>query len=347
MIDWQESYSLESVRLYRVDVGTWADSDDVGSIESMTVNRSVSGKAPLIESGSITVDMPVGETLQEGYYRVVAYAVQDGATQRVEVATLHCAAKSGTVDGGIVSTSVVGRSVLYPASVEKLSRGSYAPSGVNGMSFAADMLRRSCAAPVVVDGSFVLDDAIVFDVGSTVLASAWKVLDAGNACIRIMGDGTIRLEPIPTEPALEIGSDNIGMLMPQVKSSNDLSKVHNRYTAIQKDVAEVVVNDDPESLTSTVVRGYVSDVVDKSPKRVNGETLRAYCIRKLKEDSLLKTPYTYSREYWPDLVPYDIIRASVPQVGMTSDMRISKQKVTLSGGLLVEETAETEERLWQ
>lgn len=347
MIDWQDSYSLESVRLYRVDVGTWADAGEVGGVESMTVNRSATGSAPLIESGSMTVDMPANETIQEGYYRVVAYALQDGSTQRVEIATLHCAATSGTVNGGVRETSVVGRSVLYPASVQRLSRGSYAPSGVDGMAYVADMLRKSCAAPVVVSGGFVLNDAVVFDVGSTVLEAAWKVLRAGNACIRITGNGTIHLQPMPSEPELVLDRDRMGMLMPSVKANSDLTKVHNRYTAIQNDVTETVTNNDPESVTSTVSRGYYSDVVDKSPKRVNGETLRAYCIRKLEEDSILRTPYTYSREYWPDVVPYDIIRANIPSVGMTSDMRVSKQKVTLSGGILIEETAETEESLWR
>ena len=346
MIDWRDSYSLESVRLYRVDVGTWADAGEVGGVESMTVNRSISGSAPLVESGSMTIDMTVGETLAEGYYRIVAYALQDGSTQRVEVATLHCAAKSGTVDGGITETSVVGRSVLYPASVRKLSRGSYAPSGVDGISYVAEMLRGCCAAPVITYGGFILNDSIVFDTGSTVLAAAWKVLDAGNACIRIMGNGTILVTVMPSEPALVLDRNNMGMLMPTVKLSSDMTKIHNRYTAIQGGVTETVTNDDPTSQVSTVVRGYVSDVVDKSPKRVNGETLRAYCIRKLKEDSVLKTPYTYSREYWPDIVPCDIIRANIPAVGLTSDMRVTKQKVTLSGGILIEETAETEESLW-
>jgi hypothetical protein len=347
MIDWQESYSLESVRLYRVDVGTWADAEEVGGIETMTVQRSASGTAPLIESGSVTIDVPLGQTVSEGYYRIVAYAVQSGSTERVEVATLHCAATSGTANGGIAETSVTGRSVLYPASTEKLARGSYAPAGVDGMQYAADLLRGSCAAPVTVDGSFTIDQAVVFDSGSSILTAAWKVLNAGNGCIRISGDGTIHVGPMPEEPALVIDRYSTGMLMPTVKSNTDMTKMPNRYTAIQGGVTETVANDDPTSVTSTAWRGYVSDVVDKSPKRVNGETLRSYCARKLEEASVLKIPYSYAREYWPNVVPYDIIRTNVPSVGLLADMRVSKQKVTLAGGILVEETAESEEQLWR
>jgi hypothetical protein len=98
---------------------------------------------------------------------------------------------------------------------------------------------------------------------------------------------------------------------------------------------------------STVRRGHALDVVDTKPVRINGETLYGYCARKLEEASVYSRSYSYDREWWPDLMPHDIVRAAMPDVGMVGDLRVTRQSLACGHGIVVTERAEMEEALWQ
>ena len=283
-MDWSRGYSARW-RVHRVDPGTWADSKELSGVVSAKIERQAS--AGLLESGSLAVD---GDAFEEGYYRISMEAVQDGASKRVDVATLLCSSASGTLDRGLRRLDVEGSSVLQPAADVLAASGSYVPAGEDAVAWAADSLSSCLAAPVSSEGSFTLASNRVVSVGASVLDAVWDVLSVGGYVIRIDGAGSVKIAPMPTAPALVLDHDGAALLHPGVSSTSDWSGVPNRYTAVEGGRSAVAVNDDPASPTSTVSRGRFVDVVDSSPDRIGGESLEAYAQRRLAESSTV--PWT-------------------------------------------------------
>lgn len=346
MIDWRAGYH-SSWRVYRVNPDTWADAGLLPGVTEITVERGRESVGPTLESGSMSVDVAVGAGFEPGYYRIVMLAEQNDEVERVELATLWCESSSGNVNRGIDQTSVTCSSVLHPAQTTLLEAGSYAPAGVNGAMFVADMLSEAINAPVVADGSFTLDDHYVFDAGQQVIDACWKLLDAGSFVIRVSGDGTVHVTPKPTQPSLSLDSANARLLHPGVEHTLDYSQVPNRYKATDGTYRAEAVNDDPSSITSTVRRGFFHDANDTSPVRVNGETLGAYATRMLREKSTVLDERTYEREWWPDVFPGDVVKGSLPSVDLDGDMRVQSQNLACGRGVIVTETSAREVILWQ
>jgi hypothetical protein len=72
---------------------------------------------------------------------------------------------------------------------------------------------------------------------------------------------------------------------------------------------------------------------------VNGESLKTYAERKLEELSTVTKTYSYTREWWPDVFPYSMVRGSIPSYGFIQDMRVLSQSFQFGKGLSVSETA--------
>ena len=344
-IDWRAGYTA-TWRAYEVLTDTWADGEEVGRLASVSVERSRDGDAPLLESGELAIDVPVGSGWDERYVRVAMVAEQGGERERVDVCTLLCSTARGEADYGRDFLELTGRSVLYPASTKRVRVGTYAPAGTDGAQFAASMLRDAIAAPVLVEGSFTLGSHVVFDVGVSVLKAVWTLLRAGGFTIRVSGDGSVAVAPEPTEPVLHLSQANARLLHPGVPHELDWSDVPNRYYAIEGSESAEAVNDDPGSPTSTVRRGYEHDEVDTSPVRVGGETLAAYCARRLEERSVAYDTRSYAREFWPDVVPGDMVSGSLASVGLEGDLRVTRQSLSCGEGIVVDEEARREVHAW-
>ena len=336
-MDWAQSYNAQW-RIFRVNRDTWADADQIMNVASVTVSRTADGS--LIESGSFEV---TGE-FDSDYYRVVMTAEQGGSVERVDVATLLFSVKGGTVNYGTSIQSADGYSVLHPASKTAVLTGEYGPAGVDGAEYAAKLLRSAINAPVEVEGSFILNDNIVHEIGSPILDAVWAVLTAGNFVIQIDGRGVVHIRPKPTEPSLIIDSNSMKLLQNGIQYSADESEIPNRYIVIVGTNKTIAVNDDINSSVSAATRGYYVDEVDESPKPVNGETLPAYASRKLHEMSVLYEERTYTREYAPDVWPYSIVKASID--GLEGDRRVISQTLTCNYGITLQEKSTREIRVW-
>lgn len=337
-MDWDKSYSA-SWRFFRVNRDTWADGEQVYGIDSVDVTRTANGD--LLESGS----MEVTGIIDPDYYRIVLTAEQSGEVVRVDVATLLFDATGGEHDHGIEVRTMEGFSVLYPASVTAIIAGEYAPANVDGAQYAGKLLASAINAPVEVEGSFILNDHVVHDFGSSVLDAVWDVLNAGNFIIQIDGRGVVHIGPKPTEPVLVLGTNNMRMLSNGINYTTDISKIPNRYVVITDNNRTIAVNNDPNSSVSVVSRGYCVDEVDESPEPINGETLPEYAKRKLLEASVMKEEKTYTREYAPNVDLYCIVRGSIR--GLEGDMRIESQTLECGTGITITEKAVREVPVWQ
>ena len=339
-MDWSQSYAA-SWRIFRVNRQTWADGEQVDNIDSISVTKTADGD--LLESASFEV---TGD-FTEDYYRIVMTAEQNGDVARVDVATLLFNTSSGTYDYGVNVQTADGHSVLYPASTTTIMAGEYAPAGIDGASYVARLLQNTINAPVEVEGGFTLNDNVVHEIGASVLDAAWSVLEAGpdgGYIMQIDGRGVVHIKPHPTDPSLAIDSTNAKLLATGINYTTDESNVPNRYVVISNGGKTVAENNDPDSPISYTNRGYYVDIVDESPTPVNGETLSAYAIRKLKEMSVKQDERTYTREYHPDVNLYSIVRASID--GLEGDLRVKSQSLTCSYGITVNEKAVREVNLW-
>lgn len=339
-MDWSQSYSA-SWRIFKVNRQTWADGEQIGNIDSISVTKTADGS--LLESGSFEV---TGD-FTEDYYRIVMTAEQSGEVTRVDVATLLFNVSSGKHNYGVNVQTAEGHSVLYPASTTTIMAGEYAPAGVDGASYAANLLMGAINAPVEVEGGFTLNDHVVHEVGTSVLEAVWAVLEAGpdgGYIIQIDGRGVVHIRPQPNEPAMLIDSTNAALLTNEINFTTDESSVPNRYVVIENESRTVAENNDPDSPISYTNRGYYVDEVDESPTPINGETLSAYAIRRLKEMSVKQDERTYTREYQPDVNLYSIVRASID--GLEGDLRVKAQTLNCSYGITVNEKAAREVSLW-
>lgn len=338
MMDFARSYSARW-RVYKVNRKTWADAELVSDIDAISISRNAGGD--LIESGS----MDVTGSFDNDYYRIAMVAEQGGEVERIDLATMLFQSKDGEHDYGTTKQSVDGNSVLYPASTTTVLIGGYAPAGVDGAAYAGKLLADSINAPVKVEGHFTLDTNIVHELGSYVIDAVWDVLNAGNFCIQIDGRGVVHIRPMPKEPILTIDNSNAKLLTNGIKFSNAESELPNRYIVIVGDSKTIAVNSDPNSRISTVSRGYYVDMVDNSPAPINGETIAAYANRKLRESSILKDERSYTREYAKDVNVNSIVRASIN--GLEGDLRVISQSFKCEHGIVVEEKANREIKLWQ
>lgn len=336
-MDWSKSYT-STWRVFKVNRKTWADGDALKKVDSASISRTADGR--MLESGSLGVS---GE-FEADYYRIVMTARQGSEFARVDVATLLFDVKGGRIDFGRTTHSVEGYSVLYPASTTAVTLGEYAPSGVDGVQYAKKLLESAINAPVEAEGSFTLNDHVVHELGSSVIDAVWAVLDAGGYIMQIDGRGVVHIRPKPTEPSLRITNASIRMLSNGIDFEADMSEIPNRYVVIQENNVTMASNDDPNSIVSTVNRGYYVDTVDTSPTPVNGETSNEYAERKLRDLSIIKDERTYVREYAPDVYLYSLVRASID--GLQGDLRVLAQSVNCGKGITVQEKAAKETRLY-
>lgn len=329
-MDWRRSYSA-AWRIFRVNRDTWADGEQIAGFDSVSVTRTAGGN--LLESGSLEIT----GNLEPDYYRIVMTSDQGGDMSRVDIATLLFDVKGSAANYGTETQSADGYSVLYPASTTTITNGEYAPAGVDGAAYAGRLLADAINAPVVVDGSFTLNEHIVHEFGSYVLDAVWAVLNAGGYVIQIDGRGVVYIRPKPTEPTLILDSTNMRLLTNGAERTSDISAIPNRYIVITDDLRTMAVNNDPDSTVSTASRGYYVDMVDTSPTPVNGETYSAYASRRLREVSVLEEEYSYEREYFPGAYLYSMIKASLP--GLSGDLRITSQTVHCGKGITIDEKA--------
>lgn len=337
-MNWARSYS-STWRVFKVNTNTWADSEALAGVDSVSVTRTADGK--LLESGSIDLT----GALEPGYYRVAMTADQGGELVRVDVATMLCITNSGGYDHGVRSHRAEGFSVLYPASVTAITSGGYAPAGVNGAEYAGNILAAAINAPVSVEGNFTLNNPIVHEVGSSVLEAAWAVLNAGGYVIQIDGRGVVHICPKPTDPALIIDTQSEGVMLNGTSFTADESEIPNRYIVIEDTSVAIASNDDPESRVSTVNRMYQVDVVDTNPTPVDSETLSEYADRRLHELSMLKEEHSYTREYAEGVNLYSVVRASLD--ALDGDFRVVSQTVNCGNGITVAEKVEKETSLYE
>lgn len=335
MADFTKGYSA-TYFAREVDAATWGDTGRAVKCASASVTRDCTGDVPLLETAVIGVE---GEPPDGRWLRLYMDVEQVG-TERVAIATMMFERSSAHTEKGATVTELQGRSVLQPLADRLMPIGSFVPSGVDAAAYAGRLARGCTPAPVTVHGSFALADDLVFDTGATVLEAVWGLLDAAGWCMWTDGDGTLHIGPKPEDVALEIDRAGAGIVMPGVDDDLSLIDVPNRLTVELDGQTATAVNEDAASAVGYPARGrWVDAPLETSPTLVDGEPLELYARRRLAELSTITRSYTYTREWWPDVTVYSKVRATVPDEGISGELRVTKQEIEFGRGLTVTETA--------
>lgn len=337
MTDWASTYSSE-FQVYRVNQDTWDDSEYVENIQSLSLSRDATDDVPLLETASMEIEG--ADASEWAWYRIYMIASQ-GGSEKIPIATLLFERGASHTEKGVPVWTFTGNSVLKPVADRQNDRGDFASAGCNGADFVADVIR-SCvprSMPVSTDGSFTINDDIVFDLDVSRLEIVWKVLDAANWCMRIDGRGAITIGPKPSIPDLLLDRANASLLLPGVDRTLDLRGVPNKYIVISDDKRAVATNEDPDRIASYQRRGRWIETVDTSPILIDGEDLQAYAERKLDEMSTVTREYQYTRDFWPNVVPFSLVRGTLSEVGLEGDLRVLSQSCTFGKGIIFNETS--------
>lgn len=348
MTDFHMGYDAQWT-LMKVDKNTWADVEPVGNVDSISVKRSCSDDVPLIEQGNATVTLPLGEEFETGWYRIIMHARQGSDRSRYAIATLLFEGYTDNTDYEVSTVSLDGYSVLKPVNDRKVTVGEYVAKNSDGAEWCAKKIRECLprGVRVICEQSFSVDKYYVFSPNTTYLSAIWDLLDAAKWCIKIDGEGNIVLGPKPKTASLVLDKANASLLMPGIDRTLDVSDVPNRYYVISGNRVAVATNEDLDSRTSYVKRGWWKDEVETSPVLVNGESLQSCAERYLQAASTLVRTYSYTREYDAVTVPFDIVTGRLPNQ-IYADLRVVSQQLNCGGnGITVQEEAGEEVVEWK
>lgn len=341
MIDWGREYTSEW-RVFHVNSDTWANMDLLERVESISIERDGSDDVPMLESASMSVNMDLLDTFVSGWYRIVGLFRQGREREQLSLGTFLFESGSASISYPMKTPDITGYSVLKTCSDKKLKVGTYAPKNIDGVKYVEELLKECIPAgcDIFSDDSFILDDYIVFDAGSSYLEAIWSVLDAANWCLQLDGDGNIYILEKPDSPELILDQANARLMGVDLSYEENLDDIPNVYYVTDGEISYTARNEDPDSPTSIPSRdGREIDAVDLSPTRVNGETLTAYAERMLKEVSSVMRTYSYSREYWPGVYIFDMVQGGMASMDFLDNMRVMSQSIDCSHGIYISEKA--------
>ena len=332
-MNWAKGYSALCY-VKTVDVATWRDVERI-DIYGGSVSRS---EGALAESASL--DCVDYDQTAERWVRIWMDTAQEGDSAHIAVFTGLATSPDRDINGRLFTNKVECYSVLKPAQDVLLPRGWYAPAGASGAELIAQLLDAT-SAPKVVDGvSPILQTAYIAEDGESRLTMAQKILTAINWRLRITGMGEIYIQPKATEAVTTFDCIEYDALEPKLSVACDWFACPNVFRAVQNDISAVAVDDDPDSIFSTVSRGREIWQEENNVKLTESESLQSYARRRLREEQNVVTKAKYTRRYHPDVTVGDLVRLHYPEQKVDGVFRVTAQSIDLkANGKTTEEAA--------
>lgn len=323
-MDYRKGFSSQYYGQF-VDPSTWRDTERF-EITSGSVSHTDSG---LRDSADIDC---VRFTHDERWVRIYLDIRQGDDSEHIPMVTGLTCSPEDDIDGYYITNSVEIYSVLKPCEDVLLPRGWYAGQGLSGAGVIRNLLSVT-PAPVVVEGdSPTLATSIIAENGESNLSMAEKVLLAINWRMRIQGDGTIVIEPMPTEVSATFDPLEYDVIEPKVSRKKDWYSAPNVFRAIMDDVSAVARDDSEDSPLSTVNRGREIWEEDDSCELNEGESIAEHARRRLKEAQTIGETVSYDRRYDPNVSVGDLVNLHYPEQGINGRYRVVEQKIEMSHG---------------
>lgn len=352
MADWRSSMG-QTYEYYIVDPNTWKDVKLIDNVKSCTIERD-SG-AETLGSASIDID----ESLGECYVRVYLVISQNGLREKYPLGTFLVQTPASSFDGRVRNVSMDAYTPLLELKDDRPPIGYSIPKGENIMNIVNKLSREHMRAPVVEARSdmklhydFIADTSDTWLSFTKDLASNAKhdfALDEMGRVLFSPRQDTASLQPVWTYT-----DDNSSILMPNLSMEHDIYGIPNVVEVIYSNSSEHyysrVVNDDPNSPTSTVNRGreIVQRVTD--PDLIGDPTenqIHLYAEQLLRDLSSLEYSVTYTHGYCPVNIG-DCVRLNYTRAGLVDvKAKVVSQSIKCEPGCLVTETAVFTTKLWR
>lgn len=352
MVDWHETMQ-QTFEYYTVDPGTWKDIKKLDNVKSCTISRDLDAET----LGSAAID--VTESLGECYIRVYLVTIQNGLKEKHPLGTFLVQTPSSSFDGKIRDVSMDAYTPLLELKENPPPLGYSLLEGDNIMERAYQIIRENARAPVVRNNSdktltydFVSDPSDTWMTFLTDLIANAKFIFDLDEMGRILfspKQDTASLQPVWT-----FEDDEKSMLYPELTMSHDLYGIPNVVEVVYSSGRDTyharVVNDDPNSPTSTVSRG--REIIYRiTDPEFSGEAtekqVKEYAEQALRELSSLEYTISYTHGYCPVRVG-DCVRINYRRAGLVDiKAKVISQDIDCKPGCKVSEKAVFTRKLWR
>lgn len=356
MIDWTRSMQ-QTYEFYIVDPDSWGDKEKITTIESCSITRD----ATVDTLGSASFDC--SDITDEQYIRVYLKVKQDDETDRVCLGTFLTQTPSDKFDGRRREISLDGYTPLIELKQDYPTLGYTVRKDTPIMNTVYRLCIEHMRAPVIeakIDKN--LYNHFVANTDDTWFSYILDLMSNADYNFGLEPEGTVIFEPHidlnAMRPVWEFNDSNSSILLPELTNERDLFNVPNVVEVIYSTDSEIytaiAINDDPNSITSTVSRGHIVKYRDTSPsisENMTGnnaqEYLDTYAKKLLRNLSNVEHELTYSHGYCPvrlgDCVLLNYEKANLRNIRA----RVIKQEIECKTGCTVSETAIYTTQLWR
>ena len=352
MPDWSASMQ-QSFEYYIVDPGTWKESKRLDNVVSCSITRDLS-----VETlGSATID--VTNSVGECYIRAYLVTIQNGLRERHPLGTFLAQTPSSSFDGKIRNVSMDAYTPLLELKENPPPLGYSIFKNENIMEKAYQIAREHTRAPVVQASSAnTLYNDFVANSGDTWLSFLTDLIANAKYNFELDEFGRVLFCPkqdtASLQPVWTYDDNNSSILYPSISMDHDLYGIPNVVEVIYSNGRDFyyarVVNDDPNSPTSTISRGREIVHRDTNPSVIGDPTnaqIQEYARTLLRSLSTVEYTVSYTHGYCPvrlgDCVRINYARAGIVDV----KARVISQSIKCEPGCPVTEKAVFTTKLWR
>ena len=352
MVDWKASME-QTFEYYVVDPGTWKETRMLNNVKSCTITRDADAET----LGSATID--ITESVGECYIRVYLVTLQNGLKERHCLGTFLVQTPSSTFDGKIRNVTMDAYTPLLELKESLPPLGYFLRKGDNIMTAAYQIAREHARAPVVhtpCDTTLYYD--FVANTNDTWLTFLTDLVANAKYTFNLDDMGRILFSPkqdaASLQPVWTYDDGNSSILYPELSMDHDMYGVPNvvevAYSNGNDHYYAKVVNDDPNSPTSTVNRGREILYRVTDPNLAGDPTdrqIRLYAEQVLKELSTLEYTVSYTHGYCGTRL-FDCVRIDYKRSGISGiNAKIISQTIKCEPGCPVTEKAVFTTKLWR
>lgn len=358
MVDWTQSMQ-QTYEYYMVDPNTWKDTKPLRFVKSCSITRDDS--TDTLGSATIELDEMIGEC----YIRVYLVTIQNDIKERHPLGTFLVQTMPSKFDGRIETISADAYTPLLELKENPVTLGYSILKGENIMDRAGQIVREHVRAPVVETANYkTLEYDFVSDGEENWLSYTADLISVAKYKLALDELGRILFAPeqelISLQPITDYTDDNCSILYPEISISKDLYGIPNVVEVVYSNgtnLIEVrVVNDDENSMTSTVSRGREIIYRDTNPSLPTNEDgssnhsraqIEEYARNLLRSLSSMECTITYTHGYngvrIGDCVRFNHRGAKLHNV----KAKVISQTIKCEPGCPVSETAVFTKELWR
>lgn len=356
MIDWTRSMQ-QTYEFYTVDPDSWGDKEKITTIESCSITRDAS--VDTLGSASFNCN----DLMDEQYIRVYLRVRQDGINDRVCLGTFLTQTPTNKFDGKRHDISLDGYTPLIELKQDYPTLGYTVRKETRIMDTVYRLCVEHMRAPVLeARNDKTLFNHFVANTDDTWFSYILDLMANADYHFGLEPDGRVVFEPRielqSMRPVWEYNDGNSSIILPEITNERDLFNVPNVVEVVYSTDSEiftsVAINDDPNSITSTISRGHIVKHRDASPnisENMTGDNAQAYldvyADKLLRNLSNVEHELTYSHGYCPvrlgDCVLLNYDRANLRNIRA----RVIRQEIDCETGCKVSETAIYTTQLWR